>query len=810
VHLLEVVASAARELPVVLVLDDVQWLDEASAHCLGYAIRRLGYDSVVVLLGLRDAAGVTSATTSGGAAHPFADVPDFRLGELSRSGAVSQARGLGASLDVARAIVDHCGGLPLAVSQVVSALSPPQRTGAEPLPDPMPASAPEQLFRARILELGEDASAAAAVAAVCDGRAAPALTTVLDSLDAGGALGALEVAGLLTLGASGPSWEHPLARAAAIGAVPAPTLRSIRSSAAEALAALGGHQDTVTWLRRAAAAAPSEALADELEGVALRAERLHSRRAAAEAWEAAAEVGTDSARLGLRLARAARQRFAEGASETGVALSTRALDAGVHGVDLSQLLFDLASVSEGSDPARAVELYEQAADGAMKVGDGRRAIQALAAAVHPSWHTSDVERIDRVVSHLMELHDPADPYQAFLAHASRGFADFGAERPDGQVSLELAIGVCEQDTFIVRNTELLRTVVQVLFWTGQGSRLRAEVLEALDERRRVGDLIGAGKTLYYLAWCDFYAGATESAQILATQAVEVARDAGLSGALVDALTVLSATEGLRGNRELAVALAQEASERATATGVVDQLAEAAWAETFVCLAAGDGKAAAEAAEHLIELILSNRMGRYDPEYFTAAVALAGIGDTSRAVVVRDALAAHVGDAPSAECVVSRALADAAIDGTPLVAARLVVLADDLLQQGRPLWAGRALLGHGSILRRAGERTAARTSLRSAAAIFSQLGALAWIERANDELRACGVKVRSGSSEPLTGAELRVARAVAEGLTNREVASLLFLSPKTVEFHLGRVYQKMGLRSRTELAKAVFSGALGPV
>jgi DNA-binding CsgD family transcriptional regulator len=137
---------------------------------------------------------------------------------------------------------------------------------------------------------------------------------------------------------------------------------------------------------------------------------------------------------------------------------------------------------------------------------------------------------------------------------------------------------------------------------------------------------------------------------------------------------------------------------------------------------------------------------------------------------------------------------------------LTETADVLDRIDQRVWRGRLWLSAGSILRRSGRRTLARTHLSSALEDFRQIGALAWVERVNDELRACGVKVGSARSEPLTGAELRVAAAVAGGLTNREVASTLFLSTKTVEFHLAHVYRKLGVRNRSGLARAMHSRA----
>jgi ATP/maltotriose-dependent transcriptional regulator MalT len=123
----------------------------------------------------------------------------------------------------------------------------------------------------------------------------------------------------------------------------------------------------------------------------------------------------------------------------------------------------------------------------------------------------------------------------------------------------------------------------------------------------------------------------------------------------------------------------------------------------------------------------------------------------------------------------------------------------------PFEYGRTRLYYGERLRRAGQRIAAREQLRRALVIFERLDAVPWVQRAQAELRACGGTVRASQAalpKRLTAQELQVALAVAEGATNREAAAALFLSPKTIEFHLGNIYRKLGIRSRAELARVI--------
>ena len=124
---------------------------------------------------------------------------------------------------------------------------------------------------------------------------------------------------------------------------------------------------------------------------------------------------------------------------------------------------------------------------------------------------------------------------------------------------------------------------------------------------------------------------------------------------------------------------------------------------------------------------------------------------------------------------------------------------------QPFERARIELNYGERLRRSGARAEAREHLRAAHELFERLGAEPWRERAQDELRATGETARRrepGSLDELTPQELQVLRAIAGGASTREAAQSLFLSPKTVEFHLGKVYRKLGVHSRKELLAVV--------
>ncbi len=127
----------------------------------------------------------------------------------------------------------------------------------------------------------------------------------------------------------------------------------------------------------------------------------------------------------------------------------------------------------------------------------------------------------------------------------------------------------------------------------------------------------------------------------------------------------------------------------------------------------------------------------------------------------------------------------------------------------PFERARTLLAYGRRLHRARRRAEARDRLREAESGFRRLRATAWAEQVRHELRAAGARRRAAPTDALTPQEQRVAAAVREGMSNREIAAALYLSPKTIEFHLRQIYRKLGIRSRTQLVTVLADGGTGP-
>jgi DNA-binding CsgD family transcriptional regulator len=330
--------------------------------------------------------------------------------------------------------------------------------------------------------------------------------------------------------------------------------------------------------------------------------------------------------------------------------------------------------------------------------------------------------------------------------------------------------------------------------------------DVIADARRAGGLSVLNQALVLRADLGYRTGEWQHALADATESVALARDAALSIHSAYALAMLSVLEAARGE-ERARDHARAAIElgRRHALRVVDECATFALA----ALELGQGRPA-DALEYLEPLAADvARTGRGEPavvlwpaDLIEALIATERRKDAGDALAALDAQARRTGGA-WAEGVVARyqgVLADDAGIDAPFEHG----LARHA-RSGMPFELARTRLCYGERLRRAGRRIDARVQLREALERFDALGAAGWAERARRELAASGQRLRRGPQrdrDRLTHQELQIARCVADGATNKEAAADLFLSPKTIETHLTRVYRKLGIRSRSELVAAM--------
>jgi DNA-binding CsgD family transcriptional regulator len=789
---LSLLDMSASSTPLLVLVDDLQWIDVESRDAIGFAARRLGDDAAGVLLAVR----VDGVAMSGVDAY---DVP-----ALDGEGAVELLAGLGVVRSVARRLATVAGGNPLSLVELARTLDDEQRRGAAPLPDPMPSTSPGAAYGGLMAALSQTARLAAATAAIA-GIVPP--TVLADALTRLGTdydqLADVETSGLLRVTRTGVVWRHPLARAAAAAAVASADRRRVQTAVADALQRAGGDASAVVWHRVGAATGPDEGLAAALEGAAATAAARGAHQAAAQAWEAAARLGTDPAR---RLAQAALQAWAADDAESASRLLEESLPA-LRDADLRWSL----SVAAGqiahstASPQAGWEWFVRAIEEARSSGCRDREVMALASAFNAALHMDDPERLSWLAERIRSVADPEDPVQDARSSAVQGFVLLNADQTEpGRRYLEHALDVIETRDLLASHPDLLAMTVMAVMWSGNPRRLRAAINAAVDRLRAAGDTGMLAATVRGLAWCDFSVAEWEAAAVRAEDALDLARICGRVGDIADALVQVATLEGARGHTVDALAHAREARRLAEAMDSPWRTADALWCEVLAAMSAGDLDALTAPTRALAQLLRAGRVAAAQPEFFDAPLALALTGRRAEAAELLDVLLSRTGDDARPESRAGELLARCAIGpDSAALADEAAALATRLEGVEYVFPRARLRMSAGSMRRRLGHRVEARAQLRGAEADFAILGATPWVVRTQEELRASGATLRSRAArdDTLTAAELRVVAAAVEGMSNKEIAAALFLSSKTVEFHLGRIYRKLAVRSRSELVRA---------
>lgn len=758
---LSLLAAQADKAPVLVVVDDAQWVDRASLAAVAFAGRRLEGERLGMLLAARAAQ----------APEVLAGLERLVLGPLTAQEAGELVPGLAPS--VAEALVRASGGNALALVERARALDAAQRSGGAPLP------VAEPVFARQVAELSHAGLEAAALAAL----AQEAPSSVLAACHAD--LTAAEDAGLLVVAPDGVRWRHPLARAAVLDAVPPRRLRELSASLAAAAVAVGAPEAVVVELRLAAADGPDERLAADLERVALAAADGGDHDRAARLWARAADVGTDGVRRGPRLFACAQALLAAGHVKRARTAYARAQEAGLDELMQARTHLALGRIEHtAGSPVRALRELEAAA----RIAPTRALrVQACAEGVAAAMYGAAPEVAAALARQVEGAADSPDPAERLLVLHTRGAAaalqgDLEAARP------LLAALVDEAPKALARHPELVLWVIAAELWRGGSSDLGMDIAApALDQLRLRGDLTWLPRVVRLWGVRHERAERWLVAHATYEEAVELSRAAEQTTQLVEALGALASLEALRGEREACLAHCDEVDHLLARLDVPFLASSGWWARGLLHLGLEEPAVAAAALAPALGLREGVRLREEAVADLVEALVLDGRADEAVQAAARapSRRASGVLAAEDGEAV--RLLVQAAAEGDPLTAARCRLLA-------------------GERLRRAGQRVEARDHLRAAAAVFTRAGARPWLRRAQEALRASGetLTAREEQQEALTGAELRVAALVAEGRPTREVAALLFLSPKTVEFHLSRIYRKLGVRGRAALAARVAS------
>ena len=771
----------AERRPTLIAVDDVQWLDPSSASALGFALRRLPDQNVRVLFARRvgDGAPVSELERA---------VDDHRLerlqvGPLSPGAlhAILQPR-LGRPLARPTLLRLHeaSGGNPFFALELARGLGD---TIDPTQPLPVPESL-EALVSARLDALPPETRRELLLACT-HGRLRPAQVD-------GDALETAFADHVIELGDGVIRFTHPLLASVLYQAATPEARRRAHERLAEIV------DDPLARARHLALAAeePDAELAAELEAAANAAIARGAPIVAAELGEHAlratpADAHEDRHRRALAAART-HLDAGEGARPRAIALEL--LDAVPSGTARAEALLLLSDL-EGAQ--RAIALLEEALEHAA----GNAALQAslhlrLGYLGRLTKGMTWAQRHARVAVDLADgLDDDALRAGALSALA---FLRFNAGDPDAPRQAERAyeLAVAADDPQQLRGAAL--TLGHVLSWSVITERAR-ELMESHHRRWRDQDERAAAAALWFLALVELRAGRWLQAEQHAESAYTINVQYGILAPFhVFPLGLVAAHRGdLERARERA-GLGRELADREGAhlggleaiDGIVehwsgDPGAAAAWF--------AKGEAAADAAGWR-----EPNLRWWRADYAEALIALGRPDEAVALLNAWESVAVRVGRhwslAQIARC---RGLLEAALGNVEQAMRALEVAVAEHEAVHDPFGRARALLALGVVRRRARQKRPAREAIEAALEAFETLGAAGWAEKARAELGRIGGRTRS---EGLTAAEQRVAELVAEGRTNREVAATLFLAERTVASHLSRVYAKLGVRSRTELAR----------
>jgi len=774
---LSLLAAYAEDEPLLVLVDDAHWLDGSSAEALLFAVRRLVADPIAIVVAVRE--GEPSLLDG-------ADLPVLRLGGLDRETAGEVLAGM--SSTVADRLYRATAGNPLALLELAGEAS---ELAAIPPEHPLPVSASiAGAFLRRAAALSGGARRALLLAATSAAGDLAVLTRAGLRMED---LAEAESTGLVRVTAGTVEFRHPLVRSAVYGEATPEERRAAHRVLADALP--DRDADRRAWHLASAAVGADASAAAALEQAARRARARAAYTVASAGFERAARLLADETRRGALLFEAAESAWFGGEAERARALLDEAALLDTHprvdalrgeiatrrgpvmrGYEL------LVSAAERAEPHDAVLMLTEAADACFYSG---AAAQMLAAADRAS-----------------ELVGAGDGPASFYVAAAQGAARM-LGGGDGSTELRRALELYRAGDFEDDPRTLFWSSIPPMFLreVDAGRELIARTIATAREHTAIGVL---PRLLSRLARDAAMADRWPEAEAGYHETLRLARETGQRSELAVALAGLAWLEARQGHEDDCRAHASEAHALCVELGI-------AFYELWTYTALGElelGLGRPEAAVEQFEL----------HERRSAEIALGDV-DMSTAPELVDAYL-RLGRRAEAETAAERHAAQARAKGRPWALARaertLALLADDYephfeaalaahAQTPDVFETARTELAYGARLRRERRRVRAREHLRAALAAFDALGPSPWAESAGAELAATGETARRrepSTLAELTPQELQIATLLAEGRTTREAAAALFLSPKTIEYHLRSVYRKLGINSRDALAQAV--------
>jgi DNA-binding CsgD family transcriptional regulator len=799
VAVLTLLADLSERSPVLVVADDAHWLDRSSLDALAFAGSRLDAERVVLLLGARGAAPPAGFDRGFSELHlePLSAADAGDLLDMQPRPPRGWAR---------RQVLAQAGGNPMALIELAKVIAADpaasRRWAAEPLPLSDRLSA---VIAARLAALPGPTQAALQLAAVADGADLGAAARRGAGPDAR-ALAPAEQVGLVTVDRTGLQFSHPLVRSAIYHSTPF----AERAAAHRQLAAaLHDQPDRRAWHLAAAALDPDEQVAALLEATATQSQRRGGASAAALALERAAELTPDPENRARRLAAAASAAVPTGQADWVQDLATRALtsaadpelrmtarhDAGwalAYSGQRAAALQALLSVAEEASRDRPDLAWDALAD--------------AATVVYHSGARASVRAVRRVLGLLENQGPPAG------GHGPR--AEAGAHR--------LWIGACT-DPFGSRS-ELVEDLRQIsrspldeaaswrvgsAAWLLDESDLAITLLwDAMQRLRAPGTQGSSAPGLTALGWLYIDTGRWDEAQEAAAEAAGLAEGSQMELVAAAADVIAATVLALRADSGAARAQADRALARADS------------AESGLVAARGRralGIAALADGNHLLAFTQLGQLFSEEGAPVHNIFSYLGVADIATAAVradrrmegqgVLERALSHLDGTASSRLEQLIARARGILAGPGEAEAHFETALADPAGEQWPFERAQLRLDYGEWLRRRRRINDAKPVLAEALGTFRRLRARSWAQRAEAELRACGVAVAGAQGErdalwELTPQQRQIVRLASDGLTNREIGDRLYLSPRTVSSHLYRSYPKLGVAGRNQLRDVI--------
>jgi DNA-binding CsgD family transcriptional regulator len=797
---LSLLAAFAEAAPAVVLLDDAHWLDGSSADALLFAFRRLVADPVAVVVTARE--GEPSFLDG-------ARLETLRLGGLDQAAAAELLRhqaGEPVSDELASRLQSETAGNPLALLELAQ-----DRSWLDSVPLDAPLAAGTSVAGAyvqRFRSLPPPTRDVLVLAAASDSGEMPTLARAaaalgLDVED----LVAAEAVALITVRDARVEFRHPLTRSAVYGDAPAAQRRAAHRALADAMP--DTEADQRAWHLALAAFGPDDRAASALEQAGLRARLRSAYEVSSQAFERGALLASGEADRGRLLYAAADAAWLGGLANRAVELLSRARkDAAGDDLLISieqlrghiatrqgplgeaqQILLAAAERAAQADPERAVVLLAEAANASFYAGDAatmRQAASRAAVLVPPDasnrtlFFASIVKGTALIFAgegaegagavrdavELLERSDELRDDPRLLAWAAIGPL-WLREAETGQDLAGRALATARRQSAVgVLPFLLTHVAIEQVAATDRWAEAQATFHEAIGLARETGQRTDLAFGLARLGWLEAWQGRSADSREHVTEALEMSRELGLVVSEIWALTALGDLEASLGRPEAALAWFEEQLTVLRSHHIldVDLSPEPELVDLYLRL--GRGQEAAEAAE-----TFEHEAGaKAQPRALARAARCRGL------LAAEDEFDSHFSAALEWH------------DQTP-----------DAFETAR------TQLVYGSRLRRERQRIRAREQLRAAIDTFDRRGAVPWSEMARTELAATGETARRrhpASLTELTPQELQIALRIIGGLTTREAAAALFLSPKTIEYHLRNVYRKLAITSRAELAAAM--------